>query len=187
MLRRAIARLGNGEVKPYRLIIFAVTASVFLCGQFAKAQSDWVDDYKKAQEEAKTNNKFILLNFTGSDWCGWCIKFDKEVFSQPQFKDYAHNNLVLVELDFPRRKPQSPDLQKHLRVSYNRRAKQQWTEAVAIRRLLLWRPGSIHRTTAEIAEGLGCRLFCGSAEIAPGVAVRYRALRSRRPLLDTRV
>ena len=105
----------NGEVKPYRLIIFAVTASVFLCGQFAKAQSDWVDDYKKAQEEAKTNNKFILLNFTGSDWCGWCIKFDKEVFSQPQFKDYAHNNLVLVELDFPRRKPQSPDLQKQNR------------------------------------------------------------------------
>jgi thioredoxin-related protein len=119
-VRRTALALGcnhieNGDVKPYRLIIFAVAAAVFLCGQFAKAQPGWQDDYKKAQEEAKTNNKFILLNFTGSDWCGWCIKFDKEVFSQPQFKDYARNNLVLVELDFPRRKQQSPDLQKQNR------------------------------------------------------------------------
>ena len=103
------------DVKTYRLILFVGAASVFFSGQLARAESSWLNDYKKAQEEAKTNNKFILLNFTGSDWCGWCIKFDKEVFSQPQFKDYAHNNLVLVELDFPRRKPQSPDLQKQNR------------------------------------------------------------------------
>ena len=78
-----------------RLFLFAVAASV-LFASFAQAESAWLNDYKKAQEEAKANNKLLLLNFTGSDWCGWCIKFDKEVWSQPQFKDYARDNLVLL-------------------------------------------------------------------------------------------
>jgi len=112
----ALARGSNyiegGDVKIYRLILFVLAASVFLFGQFARAESGWQNDYKKAQEEAKAANKFLLLNFTGSDWCGWCIKFDREVLSQPQFKDYARDNLVLVELDFPRRKPQSADVKK---------------------------------------------------------------------------
>jgi protein disulfide-isomerase len=47
----------------------------------------------------------VLLDFTGSDWCGWCILLDREVFSKPQFKEYADKNLVLVEVDFPKRKP----------------------------------------------------------------------------------
>ena len=41
------------------------------------------------QQEAKANHKLVLLNFTGSDWCGWCIKLQREVFSQPEFEDYA--------------------------------------------------------------------------------------------------
>lgn len=77
-----------------------------------RADSAWETDYKKAQEEAKTNHKLILLNFTGSDWCGWCIQLDKAILSKPQFKDYATKNLVLVELDFPRRKPQNVELRK---------------------------------------------------------------------------
>ena len=72
----------------------------------------WLHDYNKAQEEAKANHKLLFLNFTGSDWCGWCIKLDKDIFSQPQFKDYAHDNLVLVELDFPRRKSQATEERK---------------------------------------------------------------------------
>ena len=52
----------------------------------------------------KPSNKLVLLDFTGSDWCGWCIMLDREVFSQPQFKEYASKNLVLVEVDFPQRK-----------------------------------------------------------------------------------
>jgi len=102
-------------VKHCRLILFAITASVFLSGQFAHAESAWLSDYKKAQEEAKASHKFLLLNFTGSDWCGWCIKFDRDIFSQSPFKDYARNSLVLVELDFPRTKPQSPELRKQNR------------------------------------------------------------------------
>jgi thioredoxin-related protein len=102
-------------VKTYRLILFVAAASVFLSGQFARAESGWLNDYKKAQQEAKATHKFLLLNFTGSDWCGWCIKFDREVLSQPQFKEYARNNLVLVELDFPHTKAQSAELRKQNR------------------------------------------------------------------------
>lgn len=102
-------------MKNYRLILFTVAASVLLDGEFARAESTWLNDYKKAQEEAKTSHKLLLLNFTGSDWCGWCIKFDKEVLSQSPFKDYARSNLVLVELDFPRAKSQSPEVRKQNR------------------------------------------------------------------------
>lgn len=71
----------------------------------AFAKPGWSDDPKKALEEAKRSRKLVLMDFTGSDWCSWCMKLDKEVFSQAKFKDYAKNKLVLVEVDFPRRKP----------------------------------------------------------------------------------
>lgn len=102
-------------MKNYRFILFAVAACVLLDGEFARGESTWLNDYKKAREEAKTSHKLLMLNFTGSDWCGWCIKFDKEVLSQSPFKDYARSNLVLVELDFPRAKSQSPELRKQNR------------------------------------------------------------------------
>ncbi len=102
-------------MKTCRLIFCVLTASIFFFGQVARAESGWLNDYKKAQEEAKASNKILLLNFTGSDWCGWCIKFDRDVLSRPQFKEYARNNLVLVELDFPRVKTQSAELQKQNR------------------------------------------------------------------------
>jgi thioredoxin-related protein len=72
----------------------------------------WTTDYKKAQEEAKASHKLLLLDFTGSDWCGFCIQLDKAILQQPQFKDYANKNLVLMEVDFPRRKAQSAETQK---------------------------------------------------------------------------
>jgi thioredoxin-related protein len=102
-------------VKTCRLSLCALAASVLISGPFARADSGWVTDYKKAQQEAKASNKFLLLDFTGSDWCGWCKKFDREVLLQPQFKDFARDNLVVVELDFPRAKPQSPELRKQNR------------------------------------------------------------------------
>jgi protein disulfide-isomerase len=102
----------DARVKKHRSILFAVAACVFLCASCARAESGWLNDYKKAQQEATAANKFLLLDFTGSDWCGWCRKFDKEILSQPQFKDYARENLVLLEVDFPRAKPQSVELKK---------------------------------------------------------------------------
>ncbi len=72
----------------------------------------WTTDYKRAQEEAKSSHKLLLLDFTGSDWCGFCIQLDKAILQQPQFKDYASKNLVLMEVDFPRRKAQTAETKK---------------------------------------------------------------------------
>jgi thioredoxin-related protein len=101
----------DGGVKTPGLFLVAAAVSLVFAA-FARAESDWLHDYNKAQEEAKANHKLLFLNFTGSDWCGWCIKLDKDIFSQPQFKNYAQDNLVLVELDFPRRKSQPTEVKK---------------------------------------------------------------------------
>jgi len=70
----------------------------------SQAKPGWITSYEQGQQEAKANDKLVLLDFTGSDWCGWCKLLDKEIFSQPKFKEYASKNLVLVEVDFPRLK-----------------------------------------------------------------------------------
>src|SRR5438067_504175 len=72
----------------------------------------WLTDVPKAVAQAKAEKKLVMLDFTGSDWCGWCIKLNKEVFSQPEFADYAKKNLVLVEVDFPHSKQQSDALKE---------------------------------------------------------------------------
>jgi protein disulfide-isomerase len=69
-----------------------------------QAKAGWLTNYEQAQEQAKAGHKLMLLDFTGSDWCGWCIRLEREVFSKPEFKEYASKNLVLLELDFPRGK-----------------------------------------------------------------------------------
>ena len=63
----------------------------------------WIVDINKAYEISKKTGKPIMANFTGTDWCGWCIKLKREVFDKPEFKAWAKKNVVLVELDFPRR------------------------------------------------------------------------------------
>jgi protein disulfide-isomerase len=102
VLARGCGLVKGDDVKKHRFILFAVAACFVLHAPAGSAAaSGWLEDYHKAQQEAKTSKKLLLLNFTGSDWCGWCIKLDKDVFSQPEFKDYASKNLVLLELDFP--------------------------------------------------------------------------------------
>ena len=79
----------------------------------ADPKPGWLTDIKQAKQRAQTDKRLILVDFTGSDWCGWCIKLDREVFSQPQFKEYADKNLVLLEVDFPKRKEQSATQKAH--------------------------------------------------------------------------
>ena len=64
----------------------------------------WETDVEVAKKRAKDEHKEILADFTGSDWCGWCIKLKKEVFDEPVFQEYAKKHLVMLELDFPRQK-----------------------------------------------------------------------------------
>jgi thiol-disulfide isomerase/thioredoxin len=69
----------------------------------AAAAADWGFDLPTALTQARSANKLVLLDFTGSDWCPWCIKFDQEVLSTPKFAAYAGRKLELVKVDFPRR------------------------------------------------------------------------------------
>ena len=70
---------------------------------------EWITDYDKALALAKESKLPVLLNFTGSDWCSWCIRLSKEVFSEKAFAEYAKANLILLKLDFPRNLPQTPE------------------------------------------------------------------------------
>ena len=90
------------------LPVVLASALLSMAGSLMAADSSgWLTDYKAALQEAKASNKPILADFTGSDWCGWCMKLSKETFTQPAFLDFAKKNLVLLEVDFPQSKPQS--------------------------------------------------------------------------------
>ncbi len=67
----------------------------------AFAQDAWIQDFAKAKAQAKAEKKDLLIDFTGSDWCSWCIKLDEEVFAHDAFKAAAPKSFVLVKLDFP--------------------------------------------------------------------------------------
>ena len=70
----------------------------------------WNNDLTKAIPASISANKPLLLFFTGSDWCGWCMRLKKEVFNFPEFETWTKENVVLVELDFPRRKAIDPKI-----------------------------------------------------------------------------
>jgi protein disulfide-isomerase len=74
------------------------------CASLTCKGLEWFTDAQAALEKAKQEDKFVLLDFTGSDWCGWCKKLKREVFDQPEFAGFAESKLVLVEVDFPHHK-----------------------------------------------------------------------------------
>ena len=88
------------------LLILVAFSSISLFAQ----ELSWETDMSKAVERAEKENKVIMLFFTGSDWCGWCIRLQNEVFKQADFKSWAQEKVVLVELDFPRNTPQSESI-----------------------------------------------------------------------------
>lgn len=85
---------------------------ILICSNLALAQGEqatsgtltWYSDVNKAYDLSKTSRKPIFAFFTGSDWCGWCHKLQREVFAKPEFQKWANDNVVLLELDFPRKK-----------------------------------------------------------------------------------
>jgi thioredoxin-related protein len=80
-----------------KLLIAIFFANLFL-------SATWLGDFKDAQTEAAKSHKLILINFSGSDWCGPCIRTRKEIFETAAFEGYAADHLVLVRADFPRQK-----------------------------------------------------------------------------------
>ena len=93
------------------LIASILVLMVLLCCSKTEA-TNWETNFEKASSAAKASGKYMLLDFSGSDWCGWCIKLEKEVFSQDTFKDFAEENLVCVLVDFPRAKEQAEELKQ---------------------------------------------------------------------------
>ena len=91
------------------LVTVAIAATITLTSASA---ASWLTDIKAAQDQARSQNKLILVNFTGSDWCPGCIRLKNEVFSKPEFASFADDNFVLLEVDFPRQKPMSPEVRK---------------------------------------------------------------------------
>jgi protein disulfide-isomerase len=89
--------------------LFSVLLCFFLLSGAALAEAEWQTDWAKAEKMAKAQNKPILIDFTGSDWCGWCIKLHDEVFSTSAFEKWATENVVLLEIDFPRQSEMSPE------------------------------------------------------------------------------
>lgn len=75
-------------------------------------ETKWLTDFDEAAKLSQKKNKPILANFTGSDWCGYCIRLDKAVFNTSEFKKWAKKNVILLKLDFPRKTKLSAKLQK---------------------------------------------------------------------------
>ena len=96
--------------------LLTVVLLAFSLNGFAQQKPlEWHTDVKKAIDVSIENGKPLLFFFTGSDWCGWCKRLQKEVFFKPEFATWANKNVVLVELDFPRRTKLSAELQKQNR------------------------------------------------------------------------
>ncbi len=79
-------------------VIMALHGSAFAGGE------GWSHDYAASKKQAAESKKDLLINFTGSDWCGWCIKLVDEVFKHDAFKTGVKDTFVLVELDYPKDK-----------------------------------------------------------------------------------
>lgn len=80
-----------------------LTLLICCCGVLSAADSIWMNDFEAAKARAAAEDKDLLIDFTGSDWCGWCIKLKEEVFVHDSFKSAIQKDFVLVELDFPRK------------------------------------------------------------------------------------
>jgi protein disulfide-isomerase len=107
-------RLSGGELKQFpradvtSVALLAATTDA----QPAPGELKWFTSFDQAQAEAEKSGKPILADFTGSDWCPWCMKLRQEVFDTKQFKEWAAKSVVLIEVDFPRNKPQDDATKK---------------------------------------------------------------------------
>ena len=103
------------------LSIIFLTSLTSFAQKSTKEDLVWHTDLNKAIEIANKENKPMMLFFTGSDWCGWCVRLQKEVFTQVEFKEWAQKNVILVEVDFPRANIQTDEIK-----TQNRNLQQQF-------------------------------------------------------------
>lgn len=99
-------------MKRSALALFAGCLLAALSVSAAETNSLWIESLPDGLAKAKAENKLVLADFNGSDWCPPCKQLKKDVLSTPAFEAYAKTNLVLVDVDFPRKKVQAPELKK---------------------------------------------------------------------------
>ena len=127
----------KGDKSMKTIFVFLISAIIFCTGCDSKVENvqkktaaketvkkgfEIMTDFELAKSQAKINNKPILLIFSGSDWCGWCVKLDQEVFNTQEFKDWAAENVITVIADFPATRQLPPELAKQneeLKNTYN--------------------------------------------------------------------
>ncbi len=116
--RQLLLILKKKTMKTFALLsILLLTGIQSFAQKAAKEDLVWYTDLNKAVEVANKENKPIMLFFTGSDWCGWCKKLQNEVFTKSEFKSWANENVVLMEVDFPSANvPQSEELKTQNRM-----------------------------------------------------------------------
>lgn len=93
-----------------RFWLAAILSLLLFSGQAMAETGAWHTDWESAAAESEKSGKPILIDFTGSDWCGWCIRLKEEVFDTTAFQDWAKDNVVLLEIDFPRGVEQSDEV-----------------------------------------------------------------------------
>lgn len=118
-------------MKKSLLFLLVAAAAVFvLCGCDSQGNAQITNrkeykimtNFEIAKSQSKINNKPILLVFSGSDWCSWCVKLDHEVFSTPEFKAWAADNVIMMIADFPSVKQLPAEIAEQnekLRKTYN--------------------------------------------------------------------
>jgi thioredoxin-related protein len=92
--------------------IFLITLFIIGVNVSQAQELKWHTNVKEAIKVSNKEKKPLMLFFTGSDWCGWCIRLQNEVLKTPEFSKWAKESVVLVELDYPRRTPQSDEIKK---------------------------------------------------------------------------
>jgi protein disulfide-isomerase len=95
-----------------KIVMAILSISLMLMSVSIFASAGWGTNWKEAQKMSAKENKPILIDFSGSDWCSWCIKLDKDVFSKVSFKKFAKKNLILFLADFPSNKKQNDAVKK---------------------------------------------------------------------------
>ncbi len=90
----------------------AMLAALLFCSAIAAfaATASWTENFQQAIADSKQQKKPILMLFTGSDWCGYCIRMEKNAFSKPEFEQFLAKNFILFKADFPRKKALQPGI-----------------------------------------------------------------------------
>ncbi|MDX2302660.1 MAG: thioredoxin family protein [Microscillaceae bacterium] len=127
--------------------LFKVLRNIIVGGIFlvsfhpANLEITWLDDFQKAQALAQEQNKPILMVFSGSDWCKPCILLEKEVFKNQLFQQFAQDKLILLKLDFPRRRKN--ELSSEIKIQHETLAETYNPEGAFPRVMLLDKSGKI--------------------------------------------